>query len=167
MTHTLMNQKRIHACERIETLDGEPIVGQRCKLRLWNGDQYTDIHTSAVTNWWCGYPYWDPEVMKSKFDSANDPDSLHDSVTYRAAEPKLMATYEANKDRVAALAAELLPNLDLAGQWSIDIMQDGEDLWLIDMALAENSAFYRETVPATLMRPSEEQWMPELPANEE
>lgn len=57
MTHTLMNQKRIHACERIETLDGEPIVGQRCKLRLWNGDQYTDIHTSAVTDWWCGYPY--------------------------------------------------------------------------------------------------------------
>lgn len=46
-------------------------------------------------------------------------------------------------------------------------MQDGEDLWLIDMALAENSAFYRETVPAALMRPSEEHWMPELPANKE
>lgn len=85
----------------------------------------------------------------------------------RACEPELMATYEANKDRVAALAAALLPNLDLAGQWSIDIMQDGDDLWLIDMALAENSAFYRETVPAALMRPSEEHWMPELPANEE
>lgn len=113
------------------------------------------------------HPYWDPEVMKSKFDSANDPDSLHDSVAYRAAEPELMRTYEANKDRVAALAAELLPNLDLAGQWSIDIMQDGDDLWLIDMALAENSAFYRETVPTALMRPSEEHWMPELPANEE
>lgn len=36
---------------------GEPIVGQRCKLRLWNGGQYTDIHTSTVTDWWCGYPY--------------------------------------------------------------------------------------------------------------
>lgn len=113
------------------------------------------------------HPYWDPKVMKAKFDSANDPDSLHDSVTYRAAEPELMATYEANKDRVAALAAALLPNLDLAGQWSIDVMQDGDDLWLIDMALAENSAFYRETVPAALMRPSEEHWMPKLPANEE
>lgn len=113
------------------------------------------------------HPYWDPEVMKSKFDSASDPDSLHDAITYRAAEPELMRTYEANKDRVAALAAALLPNLDLAGQWSIDIMQDGDDLWLIDMALAENSAFYRETVPAALMRPSEEHWMPELPANEE
>lgn len=39
--------------------------------------------------------------------------------------------------------------------------------WLNDMVLAENSAFYRETVPAALMRPSEEHWMPELPANEE
>lgn len=113
------------------------------------------------------HPYWDPEVMKSKFDSANDPDSLHDAITYRAAEPELMCTYEANKDRVTALVAELLPNLDLAGQWSIDIMQDGDDLWLIDMALAENSAFYRETVPAALMRPSEEHWMPELPATED
>ena len=93
-------------------------------------------------------------------------DSLHDAITYRAAEPELMRTYEANKDRVADLARAILPNLDLAGQWSIDIMQDGDDLWLIDMALAENSAFYRETVPAALMRPSEEHWMPELPANE-
>lgn len=57
MTHTPMNQKRIHACERIEYLDGEPVVGQRCKLRLWNGGQYTEIHTSDVADWWCGYPY--------------------------------------------------------------------------------------------------------------
>lgn len=131
----------------------------RCEYRV-----FVDCDTDTVLGI---HPYWDPEVMKSKFDSASDPDSLHDSVTYRAAEPELMRTYEANKDRVTALVAELLPNLDLAGQWSIDVMQDGDDLWLIDMALAENSAFYRETVPATLMRPSEEHWMPELPANEE
>lgn len=130
----------------------------RCEYRV-----FVDCDTDEVLGI---HPYWDPEVMKSKFDSASDPDSLHDSITYRAAEPELMRTYEANKDRVAALAAALLPNLDLAGQWSIDIMQDGENLWLIDMALAENSAFYRETVPEALMRPSEEHWMPELPANE-
>lgn len=131
----------------------------RCEYRV-----FVDCDTDEVLGI---HPYWDPKVMKSKFDSASDPDSLHDSVTYRAAEPELMHTYEANKDRVAALARELLPNLDLAGQWSIDVMQDGDDLWLIDMALAENSAFYRETVPEALMRPSEEHWMPELPANEE
>lgn len=131
----------------------------RCEYRV-----FVDCDTDEVLGI---HPYWDPEVMKSKFDSANDPDSLHDAITYRAAEPELMRTYETNKDRVADLAAELLPNLDLAGQWSIDIMQDGDDLWLIDMALAENSALYRETVPAALMRPSEEHWMPELPANEE
>lgn len=131
----------------------------RCEYRV-----FVDCDTDTVLGI---HPYWDPEVMKDKFDSASDPDSLHDSVTYRAAEPELMRTYEANKDRVAALAAALLPNLDLAGQWSIDVMQDGENLWLIDMALAENSAFYRETVPAALMRPSEEHWMPELPTNEE
>lgn len=131
----------------------------RCEYRV-----FVDCDTDEVLGI---HPYWDPEVMKAKFDSASDPDSLHDSVTYRAAEPELTRTYEANKDRVAALAAALLPNLELAGQWSIDVMQDGDDLWLIDMALAENSAFYRETVPAALMRPSEEHWMPELPATGE
>lgn len=109
------------------------------------------------------HPYWDPKVMKSKFDSANDSDSLHDAITYRAAEPELTRTYEDNKDRVTALVAEILPNLDLAGQWSVDVMQSGEDLWLIDMALAENSAFYQEAVPSEKKRPSKEDWIPRLP----
>lgn len=57
MTHTPMNRKRIHACERIETLDGEPVVGIPCRLRLWHGDRYMEIRTSDVADWWCGYPY--------------------------------------------------------------------------------------------------------------
>ena len=35
---------------------------------------------------------------------------------------------------------KLLPFLDLRGQWSIDVMQNGEDFWIIDMALAKDSA---------------------------
>ena len=50
----------------------------------------------------------------------------------------------------------------LSGQWSIDIMQNGEDFWLIDMALAENSAYYSEAVPKALRHPSEENWIPML-----
>lgn len=45
-------------------------------------------------------------------------------------------------------------------------MQSGDTLWLIDMALAENSAFYDETVPRELRAPSEENWLPVLPGGE-
>lgn len=57
MTNTLTNRKRICDCERIECLDGEPVVGRPCRLRLWHGDRYTEIRTSDVADWWCGYPY--------------------------------------------------------------------------------------------------------------
>jgi hypothetical protein len=44
-------------------------------------------------------------------------------------------------------------------------MQNGNDFWLIDMALAENSAFYRECVPADKRCPTEEDWIPKIPEN--
>lgn len=40
-------------------------------------------------------------------------------------------------------------------------MQNGEDFWFIDMALAENSAFY-ECVPECLRKPVEENWLPKI-----
>lgn len=112
------------------------------------------------------HAYWDPKVMKRRFDGAKGADSIHDAVTYRAAEPELMADFEANRDRVATLVGNLLPHLDLPGQWSLDVMQSGDTLWLIDMALAENSAFYDETVPRELRAPSEENWLPVLPGGD-
>lgn len=44
----------------------------------------------------------------------------------------------------------------------LDIMQNGDDFWFIDMAVAENSAFYRETVPPALRNPMEENWLPDI-----
>ena len=66
------------------------------------------------------------------------------------------------KDLVAAHVRELLPGLGLAGQWSLDIMRDGDDYWLIDMAPAERSTFYEQAVPKGKRRPMMENWMPEL-----
>ena len=36
--------------------------------------------------------------------------------------------------------SKLLKDCTLNGQWSIDIMQNGSDFWLIDMARASESA---------------------------
>lgn len=73
-----------------------------------------------------------------------------------------MREYEATKDLVATHVAGLLPGLDLAGQWSLDIMRDGDDYWLIDMAPAERSTFYEQAVPKGKRRPMMENWIPEL-----
>lgn len=111
------------------------------------------------------HPYWDPEVMKKRFghaEDSNDPDMIHAYITYSAQEKKLMARYEQNKDAVIEHVKAFLPDVNLTGQWSIDIMQNGNKFWFIDMALAENSAFYNETVPANKRIPSEENWIPRL-----
>lgn len=111
------------------------------------------------------HPYWDPEVMNKRFRDAPDasnPHMRHDAVTYAMREPSLMREYGESKDLVAAHVRELLPGLGLAGQWSLDIMRDGDDCWLIDMAPAERSTFYERTVPKGKRRPMVENWMPEL-----
>ena len=46
----------------------------------------------------------------------------------------------------------------MKGQWSIDIMQVGNEFYLIDMALAENS-FYYDRVPKELRNPTPENWL--------
>lgn len=43
----------------------------------------------------------------------------------------------------------------------MDIMQNGEDFWVIDMELAENSAF-SDCIPEGKRRPLEENWIPKL-----
>lgn len=129
----------------------------RCEYRCFidcDTDELLGIH-----------PYWDPKVMNHRFrdwPDSDNPHMRHDAVTYKLREPSLMREYEATKDLVAAHVRELLPGLGLAGQWSLDIMRDGDDYWLIDMAPAERSTFYERTVPKGKRRPMVENWMPEL-----
>lgn len=111
-------------------------------------------------------PYWEPETMKKRFahePDADSPHQVHDYVVYKSHEHVLINRYNNNKADVVQAVAELLPDLELTGQWSLDIMQNGEDFWLIDMALAETSAFYADCVPEALRRPTEENWLPHLP----
>lgn len=111
------------------------------------------------------HPYWDPKVMNHRFrdwPDSDNPHMRHDAVTYKLREPSLMREYEATKSLVAAHIGELLPGLDLAGQWSLDVMKDGDDYWLIDMAPAERSAYYGQVVPKAKRRPMMENWIPEL-----
>ena len=72
-----------------------------------------------------------------------------------------MKQYMENKDTVMQKLKDLLPKINLTGQWSIDIMQNGSDFYIIDMALAANSAL-KECVPDGLLKVTEEDWMPRI-----
>lgn len=109
-------------------------------------------------------PYWEPDTMKKRFgheEDANNPHQLHDYVIYKSHENRLMSRYEENKHRIIEHVKYLIQSLDLVGQWSIDIMQNGEDFWIIDMALAKDSTFY-ECIPEELRKPVNENWIPSL-----
>lgn len=110
------------------------------------------------------HPYWDPDLMKKTFErrSSEDIDAYHDYIAYTANESRLMERYNQNKDKVVNHLKNCISNISLHGQWSIDIMQNGNDFWFIDMAIAENSAFYNECVAIEDRRPSKENWIPDL-----
>ena len=56
---------------------------------------------------------------------------------------------------------QIVHDTDLPGQWSIDVMQNGDDFYIIDMATAYTSAL-ADCVPAWKIRKQEEHWLPEL-----
>lgn len=107
--------------------------------------------------------YWKPEVMEKKFSEnrGDGIDDKHDSVTFLLNKEKLCKRYEDNKEKVIEEIKKILPDLNLKGQWSIDIMLNGDDFWLIDMAIAENS-FYYDSIPIEKRIKSEENWIPKL-----
>ena len=116
-----------------------------------------------------GYaPYWEPEMMLKRFSEGAEtsPHHYHDYVIYKTHEDTLMSRYHENIDKVVEHIREMLPAVVLEGQWSIDIMQNGDDFWLIDMALAENSAL-RECVPPQKLKHYPENWIPKLPEYKE
>ena len=109
-------------------------------------------------------PYWEPETMKKRFAheaDANSPHQIHDYIIFSSHEEVLMQRYMKNKDAVADGIRAILPTLNLCGQWSVDVMQNGEDFYIIDMAVAENSEFY-ECVPKELRHPRAENWLPDI-----
>ena len=107
--------------------------------------------------------YWKPEVMEKRFSEnrGDGIDDKHDSVTFLLNKERLCERYEDNKEKVIEEIKKILPDLNLKGQWSIDIMLNGEDFWLIDMAIAENS-FYYDSIPIEKRIKSKENWIPKL-----
>lgn len=103
--------------------------------------------------------YWNKEVMNKRFEENRNNHDIHDVITYNMASERLEKTYNENIGKVKEMMQELLNNnIEMTGQWSVDIMQVKNDFYLIDMALAENS-FYYDSVPKELRKPTTERWL--------
>ena len=109
-------------------------------------------------------PYWRSDVMLKRFEQESDADSAdmkHDAIIFRMQEERLMKDYNEHVNTVLEHVKEMLPEIGLPGQWSLDIMLNGNDFWLIDMATADTSAL-NDCVPAGRIKKAEENWIPEL-----
>jgi len=109
-------------------------------------------------------PYWDSESMKKRFSGgldAESPHMVHDYMIYCAYEEKLMKRFKENVSKVEEELIKVIPEINLSGQWSVDIMQNGDDFWIIDMALAANSALVNK-IPQDKLKELKEDWIPKI-----
>lgn len=147
--------------EFIPDHDGNPCIYKGLPLRT-EYRIFADFDTDEILGI---SPYWRPDVMKHRFAHMNDSDSphqKHDYVIYLSHQKTLMGRYEANRDTVLHEFGKIVGNIDLSGQWSVDVMQDGGDFYIIDMASARNSAL-SDCVPEGRIKDVGENWLPEIP----
>lgn len=99
------------------------------------------------------------DVMKNEFKKVSSPQERHDYVVYKMHEDILNQRYHESVQTVLAELKKVIPRIELTGQWSVDVMRNGNDYYIIDMALAENSAL-NDCVPKNLLRAYPQQWLP-------
>ena len=104
-------------------------------------------------------PYWRSDVMKNKFKEVSSPQERHDYVVYLMHEDVLNKRYNESVQTVLNELNKVIPHVELSGQWSVDVMRNGDDYYIIDMALAEHSAL-NDCVPKNLLRAYPQQWLP-------
>jgi hypothetical protein len=82
------------------------------------------------------FNYWDSKTMQGHLPK-------EDINSFNQAAAGIETEYEQNKPIVIKMAEERLKKAEgLEGKWSVDLMKNGEDFYLIDMAMAEDSYYF-------------------------
>ena len=123
---------------------------------------FVDFDTKEILG---ASPYWRSDVMKNEFKKVSSPQERHDYVVYKMHEDILNQRYHESVQTVLAELKKVIPRIELTGQWSVDVMRNGNDYYIIDMALAENSAL-NDCVPSNRLRAYPQQWLPVAPNTE-
>lgn len=122
--------------EYIEDVENNPTIYNGMPLRT-EFRTFVDCDTGELIG---TVPYWHPIVMKRAFKHGLAESIQEDYVTYQQHEDKLNREYNKHLSRVNKAVLAMLPKLDLKGKWSIDVMKNGDDLYVIDIATMESSA---------------------------
>ena len=160
---SLLNNKSIYGCGTTNEWIVREYIESPVKETIYMGLPlnteyriFVDFDTKAILS---DNQYWNKEVMNKRFEENRNSHDVHNVITYNMASERLEKTYNENIDKVKEMVQELLNNnIEMTGQWSVDIMQVENDFYLIDMALAENS-FYYDSVPKELRKPTTERWL--------
>ena len=120
---------------------------------------FVDFDTKEILG---ASPYWRSDVMKNEFKEVSSPQKRHDYVVYKMHEDILNQRYHESIQTILAELKKVIPRIELTGQWSVDVMRNGNDYYIIDMALAENSAL-NDCVPSNRLRAYPQQWLPMAP----
>lgn len=146
--------------EFIEDPDDNPTIYKGLPLRT-EFRVFVDFDTNRVLS---VVNYWDEKTMLNRFEERRDNHDVHDLITFKANLSRLNARFEKYKDIVKEKTMTLLESKSqnrLTGQWSMDVMLSGNDFYIIDMALAEESYYY-QSVPLEDRRVSKQNWIPKL-----
>lgn len=122
--------------EYIEDVEQNPTIYNGMPLRT-EFRVFVDCDTDALIG---VVPYWHPIVMKRALKAGLSDSIQQDYQTYLAHEDKLTSEYNEQLSRVRKEIKAILPKLELSGQYSIDVMKNGDNLYVIDLALMSQSA---------------------------
>lgn len=122
--------------EYIEDTENNPTIYNGMPLRT-EFRAFIDCDTDTVLG---VVPYWHPIVMKRVLGAGLVDSIQQDFETYAAHEDKLTREFNEQVAGVTRRLERLVPHLDLAGKWSIDIMKTGDEFYAIDMATMQSSA---------------------------
>lgn len=82
--------------------------------------------------------YWHPEVMEGNLRG-------EDLAIYLKEKHKIVDDFNTYKHKVANEVMMFMDgSSDLRGKWSVDVMKNGDEFWLIDMARMERSALTQQ-----------------------
>lgn len=122
--------------EYIEDVEDNPTIYNGMPLRT-EFRAFVDFDTNEIIGI---VPYWNPIVMKRALQMGITPEMEKDYQTYLKHEYKLMDEYNEYLPKVRSELKKIIPDIDLDGQYSVDIMKNGDDLYIIDLALMSESA---------------------------
>lgn len=125
-TNEIVIREYIEPKEKVETIyNGMPL---HTEYRVFVDIDNDDSGLLGVVN------YWHPKVMNHKGIGK-------DLAVYQSAENRIVSTFNKNKNFVGEEILKIAKSIEgISGSWSIDVMQNGDEFYVIDSARLETSA---------------------------